>query len=86
MTPSTGVPPCPTRALEKMCAGLVCCFVIFLSPCTVLQVVKGLLTGRMRGVGDVLHQLELWGYRLNHVQCPADDFDYSVTSLKEDLR
>ena len=40
----------------------------------------------MKGVGDVMHPLELWGYRLEHAQCPADDFDYSVTNLKEDLR
>ena len=51
-----------------------------------LQVLRGFLTGRMKGVGDVMHQLEVWGYRLHHVQCPADDYDYSVTNIKEDLR
>ena len=50
------------------------------------QVVRAFLGGRLRGVGDALHPLELWGYRLEYVQCPADDFDYSISSLKEDLR
>ena len=40
----------------------------------------------MKGIGDVIHPLDLWGYRLDYMQCPADDFDYSVTNLKEDLR
>ena len=51
-----------------------------------LQVVRAFLGSRLRGVGDALHPLELWGYRLEYVQCPADDFDYSISSLKEDLR
>ena len=51
-----------------------------------MQVLRGVLTGRMKGVGDVIHQLEVWGFRLHHAQCPADDYDYSVTNLKEDLR
>ncbi|GAX74174.1 hypothetical protein CEUSTIGMA_g1623.t1 [Chlamydomonas eustigma] len=50
------------------------------------EVVRAFLTGRMRGVGDVIHQLESWGYRVEYSQSPADDFDYTVTSLKEDLR
>lgn len=47
---------------------------------------RSFLTGNMKAIGDVLHPLEAWGYRLIHVQDPADDVDYTVKSLKEDLR
>lgn len=50
------------------------------------QVVRAFLTGRMSGIGDGLHHLELWGYRLEAVQLAADEFDYAVSSLKDDLR
>ena len=50
------------------------------------QVVKAFLNGRMRGIGDAMHHLEVWGYKLEYEQSPADDFDFAVTSLKEDLR
>lgn len=51
-----------------------------------LQVVRAFLSGRMSGIGDAVHHLELWGYRLHHVQQAADEYDYAVVNLKDDLR
>eukprot|EP00955_Chlamydomonas_euryale_P104062 365535-Chlamydomonas_euryale.AAC.98 len=51
-----------------------------------VQVVAAFLNGRMSGIGDALHHLELWGYRLEYEQDAADRFDYTVASLQEDLR
>lgn len=50
------------------------------------QVVQAFLSGHMRGMGDVIYHLELWGLRLVHVQQAVDELDYSVHSLREDLR
>jgi hypothetical protein len=40
-------------------------------PCSfyvAMQVAQAFLNGRMKGMGDALHHLELWGYKLEHVQ------------------
>ncbi|KAL6765371.1 hypothetical protein V8C86DRAFT_794693 [Haematococcus lacustris] len=51
------------------------------------QVLHAFLSKRMHGLGDPCHTLEVWGYRLNHVQQPADEYDYAVNvGLREDLR
>lgn len=50
------------------------------------QVVQAFLSGRMRGIGDALYHLELWGLRLDYAQQALDEIDFSVHSLREDLR
>eukprot|EP00983_Pelagomonas_calceolata_P049076 1141334-Pelagomonas_calceolata.AAC.7 len=50
------------------------------------QVVQAFLAGRMRGIGDALYHLELWGLHLQYAQQAVDELDYGVKSLKEDLR
>lgn len=51
-----------------------------------MQVVSSLLNGRMAGEGNLLRHLAQLSYRLQYIQDPLSDFDFTLTSLSAELR
>ncbi|KAG5187235.1 hypothetical protein JKP88DRAFT_262393 [Tribonema minus] len=72
------------KTLEIM-EGTPCLFLREAEVKTSEGIIKGLCQF-MRGEGDVVKHLKKLGYKVSHVQRYVDEYDFTVTSLKTDLR